>query len=55
MADNLAGVVESPFADFRGAEKRRGAAEAQTVRATLATWNRFAEESGSFADEHSTL
>ena len=25
------------------------------VRETVATWNRFADEQGSFADEHSTL
>lgn len=55
MTDNLSGVIESLLADFLAAEKRRRASEAQTVRATVATWNRFAEEHGSFADEHSTL
>jgi post-segregation antitoxin (ccd killing protein) len=36
-------------------EKQRRAADAELVRATVATWNRFADEHGSFADEHSTL
>jgi post-segregation antitoxin (ccd killing protein) len=36
-------------------EKRRRAAEARLVEATVATWNQFSDEHGSFADEHSTL
>ena len=55
MTDNLSQVVESLLADFLAAENQRHAAEAQAVRATVATWNLFAEKHGSFADEHSTL
>jgi post-segregation antitoxin (ccd killing protein) len=55
LTDNLSGVIESLLAEFLAAEKQRRAAEAQMVRATVATWNRFAEEHGSLADEHSTL
>ena len=55
LTDNLSGRIESLLADFLVAEKQRRAADAQLVRATLATWNRFADEHRSFADEHSTL
>ena len=55
MTDNLSGVIESLLAEFLAAEKKRVAAQAQTIRATIETWNRFAEEHGSFADDHSTL
>jgi antitoxin CcdA len=55
MTDNLSGVVESLLADFLAQERRRRAAKAEELRATIATWNRFAEKVGSFADEHSTL
>ena len=55
VTGNLSAVIESLLADFLAAEKQRRAGEAQMVRATVATWNRFAEKHGSFADEHSTL
>ena len=55
MTTNPSKVIETPLADFLGAEKQRRAAEAPSVRATMETWNRFAEKHGSFADEHSTL
>ena len=55
MTDNLSGVVESLLAGYLVAEKQRRAAETESVRATVNTWNRFAEQHGSFADEHSTL
>jgi antitoxin CcdA len=55
VTDNLSGVIESLLADFLAAEKQRRATETQMVRAAIATWNRFAEKHGSFADEHSTL
>ena len=42
-------------AEYVAEEQRRRAAEADVVRETVATWNRFADEQGSFADEHSTL
>ena len=55
MTGNLSGVIETLLAAYVAAEKRRRAADAELVRATVSTWNRFAEEHGSFADEHSTL
>jgi antitoxin CcdA len=55
MTGNLSAVIETLLAAFVAEEKRRRVAETQLVQATVATWNRFAEEHGSFADEHSTL
>lgn len=55
MTGNLSAVIETLLAGFVAEEKRRRVAESQVVRATVATWNRFAEDHGSFADEHSTL
>ena len=55
VTDNLSGVVESLLADYVVKEQQERAAQADVVRETVATWNRFAEEVGSFADEHSTL
>jgi antitoxin CcdA len=55
VTDNLSAVVETLLADYLAQEQQRRAAEADVVRETVATWNRFAEEQGSFADEHSTL
>jgi hypothetical protein len=36
-------------------ERRRRAAQVKIVESTVALWNRFAEETGSFADDHPTL
>ena len=55
MTNNLSDVIETLLADFLAAETQRRAAEAQSVRATIENWNRFAEKHGSFADDHSTL
>ena len=55
VTSNLSAVVESLLADYLVQEKQRRAAEADAVRETVATWNRFAERVGSFADDHSTL
>lgn len=55
LTTNLSAVVESLLSDYVAQEKQRRAAEADMVRETVATWNRFAEEAGSFADQHSTL
>ncbi|HKT73114.1 MAG TPA: type II toxin-antitoxin system CcdA family antitoxin [Steroidobacteraceae bacterium] len=55
ITDNLSGLVESLLADFLSQERQRRAAEAQALRETIATWNRYAEKHGSFADEYSTL
>ena len=55
MTGNLSGVIEMLLAGFVAQEQQRRAADAELVRATVATWNQFADEHGSFADEHSTL
>ena len=55
VTDNLSAVVESLLAAYVAEEQQRRAAETDMVRETVATWNRFADEQGSFADEHSTL
>lgn len=55
MTGNLSGVIETLLAAFVAEEKRRRATDAAVVQATVATWNRFAGEHGSYADEHSTL
>jgi post-segregation antitoxin (ccd killing protein) len=55
VTDNLSTVVEALLADYIAKEQRRRTAETDVVRETVATWNRFADERGSFADGHSTL
>lgn len=55
MTDNLSAVVESLLADFVEHERQQRFAKAKTVEATIATWNDFNTQLGSFADEHSTL
>lgn len=55
LTENLSAVVESLLAEYVAQEKQRRAAEANMVRETIAVWNRFSDEAGSFADEHSTL
>ena len=55
VTDNLSAVVETLLAQYLADEHQRRTAEADRVRETVATWNRFADERGSFADEHSTL
>jgi hypothetical protein len=51
---NFFGVAESLLADFLLKQAKRRVSDARAVKETLATWNRFAEEHGSFADDHST-
>ena len=55
ITDNLSAVIEALLADYVAEEQRRRAAESDAVRETVAAWNRFGDEHGSFADEHSTL
>lgn len=55
MTNNLSGVVESLLANFVEHERQQRLAKAKTVEATIATWNDFNTQLGSFADEHSTL
>jgi antitoxin CcdA len=55
VAPNLSGVVESLLAEYLVRERERMAAKAKIVASTVAMWNQFADDSGSFADDHSTL
>ena len=55
ITQNLSGVVESLLAEYLVKERQRRAARAQVVESTVALWNQFAEDHGSFADDHSTL
>ncbi len=55
IADNLSGVVESLLADYVARDQRERLAKSKAVDATVESWNKFAEEHGSFADEYSTL
>mgnify|MGYP000899070454 FL=1 len=55
LTDNLSGVVEGLLADYvQRAEQERTDRE-QALAATIAAWNDFNTQAGSFADEHSTL
>jgi post-segregation antitoxin (ccd killing protein) len=55
ITDNLSSVVESLLAEYLARKRQERAAQIKIVQATVALWNQFAEENGSFADEHSTL
>jgi antitoxin CcdA len=55
MTDNLSSVVESLLAEYLAKKRQERAARINIVESTVAMWNQFADEHGSFADEHSTL
>jgi post-segregation antitoxin (ccd killing protein) len=55
LNEDFLSVVESLAAEYLHKEKRRRAARQGTVESTVALWNRLDDESGSFADAHSTL
>jgi len=55
IADNLSGVVESLLAEYVARDDRERMEKSKAIRATMATWNKFSAEHGSFSDEHSTL
>jgi antitoxin CcdA len=55
MTDNLSGVVESLLAEFVERENRDRLARAKVVDAAVEAWNRFNSDSGSIADEYSSL
>lgn len=55
MTDNLSGVVESLLSDFVARESRERLEKGKVVEATVAQWNQFNSESGSIADEYSSL
>jgi post-segregation antitoxin (ccd killing protein) len=55
VTGNLSEVVERLLAEFLAEKQAEQDARSEALRATVVTWNRFGEERGSFADEHSTL
>ncbi len=55
ITDNLSGVVESLLAEYLAKKRQERAAQVSVVKSTVALWNQFADENGSFADDHSTL
>ncbi len=55
VTDNLSGVVESLLTEYLARKRQERAAQEKIVASTVAMWNRFTDENGSFADDHSTL
>lgn len=55
VTPNVSSVVESLLAEYLLRERQRRAAQAKVVESTVAMWNQFADDNGSFADDHSTL
>jgi antitoxin CcdA len=55
MTDNLSSVVEALLAEYLARKRQERAARLSVVNSTVAMWNQFADEHGSFADDHSTL
>jgi antitoxin CcdA len=55
MTDNLFGVVESLLSDYVAREQGAQRAKSKAVEATVAIGNEFADQNGSYADEHSAL
>jgi len=55
LTDNLSGVVESLLLDYIAREQRDRLERSNAVEAAVASWNKFNSDSGSIADEYSTL
>jgi antitoxin CcdA len=55
MTDNLSSVVESLLSEFVDRERKERLVKAKVVEATVAAWNSFNSQSGSIADEYSSL
>ena len=55
LTDNLSGVVESLLCEFVSKQRNEQLARSKAVEATVAVWNEFNSESGSIADEYSSL
>lgn len=55
LTDNLSNVVETLLADYVAQEQQARETRARACSAVSATWNRFHQAHGSFADEHSLL
>ncbi len=55
MTDNLSAVVESLLADYVAQHQDQRLAKMRQAESTARAWNIFNGQSGSFADEYSTL
>lgn len=55
LTDNLSAVVESLLTDFVSRAHRERLQKAKVVEAAMASWNKFNSNSGSIADEYSSL
>jgi antitoxin CcdA len=55
MTDNLSSVVEGLLTEFVSRTRRERLQKSKVVEATVATWNKFNSQSGSIADEYSSL
>jgi antitoxin CcdA len=55
LTDNLSGVVEGLLSNFVAQEQRHRLAKSKALETTVAAWNDFNAQSGSFADEYSSL
>ena len=55
ITDHLSGVVEALLAGYVQAERNQRIARARALETTIATWNGFSDQHGSFADDYSTL
>jgi len=55
MTNNLSGVVEQLLADYVQKQNHARQEKLRNANEAAQAWNVFNEQSGSFADEHSTL
>jgi antitoxin CcdA len=55
ITNNLSGVVESLLAEFVETDAGERLARAKLAAASVHSWNAFNSESGSIADEYSSL
>ena len=55
MTSNLSGVVEQLLADYVLKQNNAKQEKLRNANEAAQAWNAFNEQSGSFADEHSTL
>ena len=55
LTDNLSSLVETLLAGHVAQEQQARAARARECSVVSATWNRFNDAQGSFADEYSPL
>jgi antitoxin CcdA len=55
LTDNLSGVVESLLTDYVDRAHRESLQKTKIVEAAMASWNQFNSNSGSIADEYSSL